>query len=156
MLRKRIKLYGCCLSCAFNCHKGHRLVYRPAGEVNVACDCGRNRHQSAVTVCTWHSTKTEFVKQPFYCCYDCFKDPLEGCCYQCVSVCPAGHNTRFAGIKKAFCDCGLEGCCRILCRIPHPTARCTYETCGDTYHSQPWYECCTCWGGESNYVYRCC
>ena len=25
--------YGCCLSCAFNCHKGHILVYRPAEEI---------------------------------------------------------------------------------------------------------------------------
>jgi len=45
---------------------------------------------------SWHSTQEKFVKQPFYRCYDCFKDPLEGCCYQCVSACPAGHGAAIS------------------------------------------------------------
>ena len=111
--------FGCCLSCAFNCHKGHRLVYRPTGQVNAYCNCGCNYHQKSV--CTRHSTKDEYVRQPFYRCYDCFKGSLEfeGCCYQCVQKCHAGHNTRYAGIMNAFCDCGLT-CCRVSCSIASP------------------------------------
>ena len=141
--------YGCCLSCAFNCHKGHVLVRYcpPEGDRSAVCDCGRNSHQKAV--CTWHSTKRKYVKQPFYRCYDCFKGPHEGCCFQCVSKCHEGHNTTYAGIMDAFCDCGLN-CCRVSCIIPKPL-QCTYETRGEDYHSQRWYECRTCWGGESNY-----
>ena len=139
--------YGCCVSCAFNCHKGHVLVYRPAEEINAVCDCGRNCHQKAV--CTWHSTKRKYVKQPFYRCYDCFTHPGAGCCYQCMQKCHAGHNTRFAGIMNAFCDCGLEHC-RSSCLIPKPLT-CTYESRGEDYHLQYWYHCYTCWGGESNY-----
>ena len=138
--------YGCCLSCAFNCHKGHILVYRPAEEINAVCDCGRNCHQKAV--CTWHSTGEKNVKQPFYRCYDCFKDPHEGCCYQCVKKCHVGHNIEYAGIKNAYCDCGLEDC-RSSCLIPKP--QCTYESHGEDYHLQYWYQCYTCWGGKSNY-----
>lgn len=139
--------YGCCVSCAFNCHKGHVLVYRPAEEINAVCDCGRNCHQKAV--CTWHSTKRKYVKQPFYRCYDCFTTPRAGCCYQCMQKCHAGHNTRFAGILNTFCDCGLEHC-RSSCLIPKPLT-CTYESRGEDYHLQYWYHCYTCWGGESNY-----
>ena len=140
--------YGCCLSCAFNCHNGHVLVYHP--EEKFICDCGRNHHQKAV--CTWHSTKTKNVKQPFYNCRDCFQNTSQSCCYQCMKTCHAGHHTSYAGIMNGYCDCGMK-CCRIICKIPNPTCsdRCTYETAGETYPSQPWYECRTCWGGESNY-----
>ena len=139
--------YGCCVSCAFNCHRGHVLVYRPAEEINAVCDCGRNCHQKAV--CTWHSTKRKYVKQPFYRCYDCFTHSRAGCCYQCMQKCHAGHNIRFAGILDAFCDCGLEHC-RSSCLIPKPLT-CTYESRGEDYHLQYWYHCYTCWGSESNY-----
>ncbi len=142
--------YGCCLVCALDCHSGpdHLLVsHQLSKDMVFVCDCGRNRHQKAV--CTWHSTKTKGVKQPFYRCYDCFKGALEGCCFQCVINCHAGHNTRFDSITDSSCDCGLE-CCRVNCIIPGPL-KCTFESRGEDYHSQRWYECRTCWGGESNY-----
>ena len=31
------------------------------------------------------------------------------------------------------------------------SSKCTYDSCGDNYHSQYWFECRTCWGGEANY-----
>ena len=139
--------YGCCSYCAFNCHKDHDLVYRPGREVTAVCDCGRNDHQQAV--CTWHSTETKNVKQPFYNCRDCFKNSSQSCCYQCMQKCHAGHNTKFAGIMKGYCDCGLEHC-RSGCLIPKPLT-CTYESHGENYHKQYWYQCYTCWGGKSNY-----
>ena len=145
--------YGCCFVCALDCHSGpdHFLVsHQLSAEAMFACDCGRNHHQTSV--CTWHSTKTKNVKQPFYNCRDCFQNTSQSCCYQCMKTCHAGHHTSYAGIMNGYCDCGMK-CCRIICKIPNPTCsdRCTYETAGETYPSQPWYECRTCWGGESNY-----
>ena len=147
--------YGCCLMCALDCHSGpdHLLVpHQLSAKATFVCDCGRNHHQKAV--CTWHSTKTKNVKQPFYNCRDCFQNSSLSCCYQCMKTCHAGHHTTDAGIMKGYCQCGMD--CymnKIACRILNPTFsdRCTYETTGETYPSQHWYECRTCWGGESNY-----
>lgn len=108
--------YGCCLYCAFNCHKGHYLVYHPE-EGATACDCGRNEHNRLV--CTRYSTNRALKKQPFYSCSNCFSHNDEGCCYRCMKICHAGHDTSFTGIINAFCDCGLE-CCRKHCIIQRP------------------------------------
>lgn len=107
--------FGCCSHCANTCHRGHRLVQ--SGLANGECDCGQNKHQAAV--CTWHITRREYVKQPFYRCYDCFGGLNEGVCYQCWKICHRTHNTRYAGIMSAFCDCGLDTC-RIRCSIASP------------------------------------
>ena len=115
--------YGCCLICALSCHSGpdHLLIRRELSpDVVFACDCGRNHHQQAV--CTSHSTGEKYVKQPFYHCRDCFQDPVEGCCYQCMKKCHRRHNTTYFGVVKAFCDCGLS-CGRTRCTIASQIGR---------------------------------
>ena len=107
--------FGCCEYCAKKCHVGHRLVsHQPSG---FFCDCGKNCHKNAV--CTYHSTGKEFMRQPFYRCYSCFSGPSEGCCFQCVKRCHAGHNVAYAGVIRAYCDCGLT-CCLSSCKIAGP------------------------------------
>lgn len=141
--------YGCCLVCTLDCHSGtgHCLVTHDfSPDTAFVCDCGRNHHQKAVCMC--HTTKTKAIKQQLYYCINCFQHP-SSCCYQCMKTCHADHHTTFDGILRGYCVCGLK-----CCRIPNPTCsdRCTYETCGEINHSQPWYECHSCWGRESNYM----
>lgn len=107
--------FGCCSHCATTCHQGHRL--ERCGPQKAECDCGQNKHQTAV--CTWHVTKRNYVKQPFYRCFDCFDETNQGVCYQCWKICHRTHNTSYVGVMSAFCDCGLN-CCRIKCTIPGP------------------------------------
>lgn len=107
--------FGCCSHCASTCHRDHRL--ESCGLQKAECDCGQNKHQNAV--CTWNVTKRSYVKQPFYRCFDCFHELNEGVCYQCWKICHRTHNTSYAGIMSAFCDCGLD-CCRIKCSIASP------------------------------------
>ena len=107
--------FGCCSRCASTCHRGHRLTSRTLS--NAECDCGQNKHQMAV--CTWNVTRRNYVKQPFYRCYDCFTGRNDGVCYQCKRICHSGHNTSYIGVTSAFCDCGME-CCRISCSIAKP------------------------------------
>ena len=110
--------YGVCSYCADKCHSGHRLTYCRLGEDSqFYCDCGKYKHQQAV--CTYVSTNRSFVKQPFYRCRTCIPDPSGGCCYQCSKNCHRGHNVEFAGVMRAFCDCGLDGCA-IMCKISAP------------------------------------
>lgn len=107
--------FGCCSHCASTCHQGHRL--ERSGLQKSECDCGQNRHQTAV--CTWHVTQRNYVRQPFYRCFDCFNEADKGVCYQCWKICHRTHNTSYIGVIPAFCDCGLS-CCRIKCTIPGP------------------------------------
>ena len=110
--------FGCCETCADECHQGHQLVYKDMSSFGAVCDCGDNKHKSQV--CTFHVTGNQHILQPFYRCRNCFPNSLnEGCCYQCMKVCHAGHSTVFQGIIKAFCDCGLK-CCKISCKIQKP------------------------------------
>ena len=107
--------FGCCSHCANTCHQGHRI--ERGGLRKAECDCGQYKHQAAV--CTWQVTKRNYVKQPFYRCFDCFYEPNQGVCYQCWKICHRTHNTSYEGIMLAFCDCGLTGC-RVKCSIPAP------------------------------------
>ena len=111
--------FGCCSHCAQTCHRGHDV--QKCGLSKGECDCGQYKHQAAV--CTWHVTKRNHVKQPFYRCFDCFDEPrdgvVEGVCYQCWKICHRTHNTRYVGVLSAFCDCGLTSC-QIKCTIPAP------------------------------------
>ena len=107
--------FGCCSHCADTCHQGHRL--ESFGLEKAECDCGQYKHQAAV--CTWHVTNKNFVKQPFYRCFDCFTESSSGVCYQCWKVCHRKHNTVYIGVMPAFCDCGLTSC-SIKCSIPAP------------------------------------
>ena len=105
---------GCCEDCANDCHSGHKLA--PHAPSSFFCDCGHNKHNP--NVCTYHSTGSNFHKQPFYFCHKCFTNPItEGCCYQCTKHCHDGHRISFKGIISAYCDCGLT-VCAINCKIP--------------------------------------
>ena len=109
--------FGCCEVCVDDCHKGHKVKYAKESSDSV-CDCGDNKHKN--TVCTFHITGNQHILQPFYSCRSCFPNSLgDGCCYQCMKVCHAGHSTCYKGVMKAFCDCGLS-CCRISCKISKP------------------------------------
>ncbi|XP_064389792.1 uncharacterized protein LOC135337747 [Halichondria panicea] len=112
--------FGCCWPCALDCHRGHQIVAHhkvDEGRGVFFCDCGLNNHQPAV--CTFYSTKQEFRLQPYYKCLSCFKDPRAGVCFQCMINCHLGHNTKYDGVKNAFCDCGLQYCA-VRCKIPEP------------------------------------
>ena len=110
--------FGCCEVCADECHKGHDLVYKGESSDGAVCDCGGNQHKSAV--CTFHVTGKQHILQPFYRCIRCFSNTTsDGCCYQCMKVCHAGHPTISVGVVKAFCDCGLKQC-KIACKIQKP------------------------------------
>lgn len=111
--------FGCCEMCAEECHNGHKLVNKGLSQTGAAvCDCGDYRHKSQV--CTFYVTSNQHIYQPFYTCRKCFVDPqTQGCCYQCMKTCHAGHGTMYQGVVKAFCDCGLK-CCKVPCKIQKP------------------------------------
>ena len=110
--------FGCCEVCAEECHKGHQIVYKGLSSDGAVCDCGDNKHKS--DVCTFHVTGSQHILQPFYFCSYCFTDIVkEGCCYQCMKTCHAGHRIVLQGNIKAFCDCGLK-CCKTACKIQKP------------------------------------
>ena len=140
--------YGCCVVCAEECHSGHNLVSHESGDF--FCDCGANSHKvtpkySVDAVCTYTTTKKEYVNQWFYRCHTCFTESTKGCCSACVENCHRGHNVEDSGMRNAFCDCGLE-CCAITCKIG---PKCTYDQYGSAPRNQKWYECLSCWGKES-------
>ena len=99
--------------------------------------------------CTYQTTASlkQYVAQPFYRCHTCFHEPNLGCCAQCAKKCHKGHLVRYAGLAKAFCDCGLQAC-DMHCKIG---SKCTYDVEGKKYTAQEWYECHTCWGGEASF-----
>ena len=149
--------YGCCVVCAEECHTGHNLVSHESG--NFFCDCGANSHKVTLmesdeesftdndVVCTYTTTKKEYVDQPFYRCHTCFSESNKGCCSACVENCHRGHNVEDSGIRNAFCDCGLE-CCAVTCKIG---PKCTYDQYGSAHRNQKWYECLSCWDEGSGY-----
>ena len=101
--------------------------------------------------CTYSSSKTQYVTQPFYRCRTCFKGDNEGCCAACVKVCHAGHNVYLADVVGgAFCDCGLAASLN-PCKL---SAKCTHDAYGPKSRMQPWFECTTCWGEGS--PFGCC
>ena len=140
--------FGCCVVCAEKCHSGHNLVSHESGDF--FCDCGANNHEvtpkySVSVVCTYTTTKKEYVDQWFYRCHTCFTESTKGCCSACVKNCHRGHDVENSGIRNTFCDCGLE-CCAITCKIG---PKCTYDQYGSAARNQKWYECLSCWGKES-------
>ena len=111
--------FGFCSACAVTCHSGHQVQSR--GLATGECDCGTNKHQSAV--CTWHVTKCKPVAQPFYVCPDCFtaeaRNEYKSVCYQCMKNCHRSHYVRNVGVRQGFCLCGATSC-RIKCSIQAP------------------------------------
>ena len=92
-------VYRCCTYCVKNCysnheHSVHNVPYKDTSKA-FTCDCGKSKHKSPYYTRTPIHTGNENVKQPFYECYDCFKNPSEEvCCLTCANKCHmhAKHN----------------------------------------------------------------
>ena len=112
---------------------------------------GRDRRQAAIEdvkdPCTYKETKKQYMSQPFYRCRTCFRGDREGCCDSCATTCHRGHQVSYAGVMTAYCDCGLE-CSASSCKLG---PKCTYDVHGKVRRSQRWFECLTCWGGNSDF-----
>ncbi|XP_065916896.1 uncharacterized protein [Dysidea avara] len=146
--------YGCCTYCAYKCHKPHNHETKRCKtneQIKFVCDCGRNRH--AVPMCTLLSTGAKPVKQTWYHCHDCFKNPRKGCCYACSQTCHKSHKVTKMGTTSSKCDCGIEFECKFSsqmeCLCTETT--CAYDRFKEIYRSAPYFECYTCWGPDSNY-----
>ena len=80
-------------------------------------------------------------------CHTCFTGEHEGVRSSCAERCHSGHNTEYAGILNAFCDCGLKSRL-IYCKIGE---ECTFDLHGKIGKQQKWYQCHTCWGDNSSF-----
>lgn len=108
-------------------------------------DHNLRRITSCSSECTYKQTKSSYMDQPFYRCKSCFTGNNEGICAPCANNCHSEHDIDYAGILNGYCDCGLQ-CCQINCKIGD---KCTFDRHGNTGKQQEWYQCYTCWGGES-------
>lgn len=106
-------------------------------------------------MCTLLSTGPKPVKQDWYHCSDCFNNSKLGCCYACAVTCHKYHNTYKMGNASSTCDCGVTSDCKLSCQSSIDTIvtqkMCSYNRFQDHYMPMTWYECSTCWGGESNF-----
>ena len=71
------------------------------------------------TPCTFIRTGLTEAKQAFYHCRTCGLVGDLVCCEACRNSCHAGHDVKYVGVDKGYCDCG-EGCgkTRCLCMPP--------------------------------------
>ncbi|GAM27937.1 hypothetical protein SAMD00019534_111130 [Acytostelium subglobosum LB1] len=69
----------------------------------------------ASMLCTYTTTKDEYMDQHWYSCYTCNLKDSEGCCGVCVRVCHKGHNVSYSRYTRFFCDCGA-GVCKTPCK----------------------------------------
>lgn len=67
-------------------------------------------------------------------------------------------HTKWAMLRSSTCDCGVTPVCKLSCysSIEKIVTQqmCSYDRFQDHYMPMTWYECYTCWGGES--VIGCC
>ena len=69
--------------------------------------------------CTFTLTGEEFVIQDYYRCETCnfTENNHEGVCSVCVKRCHAGHDVKYNGKMRAYCDCGAKkdgSCCALV------------------------------------------
>ena len=150
----KISNYGCCLYCAYKCHKPHKHEikrYRTEPGTIFVCDCGRNSH--TIPMCTLLSTGSKNVKQTWYHCNDCFDNSAQGCCYTCSKRCHESHNVTTMATASSTCDCGIEFSCKFSSDMERlcTEKQCTFDRFNELYRSCVYYECYTCWGYGSNY-----
>ena len=150
----RVSDYGCCLHCAYKCHKPlHHILkrYRTTPGTVFVCDCGRNSH--TIPMCTLLSTGAKKVKQTWYHCNDCFDNSEQRCCYACSKKCHKLHNVTVMSTTSSICDCGIE----LFCKFSDDMERlCTEKQCNfdrfkELYRRCIYYECYTCWGYNSDF-----
>eukprot|EP01117_Protostelium_nocturnum_P010911 TRINITY_DN3939_c0_g1_i1.p1 TRINITY_DN3939_c0_g1~~TRINITY_DN3939_c0_g1_i1.p1 ORF type:complete len:1699 (-),score=618.56 TRINITY_DN3939_c0_g1_i1:206-5302(-) len=70
-------------------------------------------------ICTYNITSQNYIEQPFYNCFTCGLLEDLGCCSVCAEICHKGHNiSATQKLSKFFCDCQLQGHCKIEDREP--------------------------------------
>jgi len=71
-------------------------------------------------LCTFTTTKKEFMNQHWYYCHTCQMTERIGMCTVCAKVCHKGHDVSYAKYGSFFCDCGAkeDGSCRALVKRP--------------------------------------
>ncbi len=68
-------------------------------------------------LCTFTSTKAEFVGQKWWSCLTCSPTGEYGLCATCRTTCHKGHKTREEGFAPFYCDCGSQ---RKVCKALEP------------------------------------
>ena len=104
--------------------------------------------------CTFIHTGTRMVNQLLFTCKTCYLKQGDCICEVCARKCHAGHNVRFIGYDKGYCDCGAGNisrrclCCNkksegefVSAFIPGP---CTLNRYGQKFVEQSFYKCLTC------------
>ncbi len=74
--------------------------------------------------CTFNKTGKKYHHQYWKRCIDCFPNPDEGACLNCISVCHNGHNIE-SKLRQGnfYCDCGSKGpvTCKLVKKRPITT-----------------------------------
>ena len=62
-------------------------------------------------LCTYVKTGNSFQVQEYFLCHTCGIDESKnkGACKVCVKTCHAGHDVKYEGNIRCFCECGMEG-----------------------------------------------
>lgn len=114
-----------------------QLLANQFSSLNISSTANRRSRPSSpnqIEQCTYHKYGKEHISQSYYTCSTCWgPDGTFGCCIPCASSCHKGHR-----LKKEYglfyCDCGDN----------NHQPRCTRNQTGQTYYSQPFYKCHTC------------
>ncbi len=75
-----------------------------------------DEEQLNARLCTFTTTKREFMNQHWYYCHTCKMIERIGMCTVCAKVCHKGHDVSYAKYGSFFCDCGAkeDGTCKAL------------------------------------------
>lgn len=81
---------------------------------------GESEEQLNSKLCTFTTTKKEFMNQHWYYCHTCGMIDRIGMCTICAKVCHKGHDISYAKYGSFFCDCGAkeDGSCKALNKRP--------------------------------------
>lgn len=123
----------------------------------------RSIFRRMIIVCTLHPRQNkrgiEFSKEDFKDTRESFTLVLENVLGEDAPICPpiiyiSVSDTAAEVLDRVKSVKTTEAYHKAACTIPdilYNLSRCTYDYRGEDYHSQYWFECRTCWGGESNY-----
>jgi len=71
-----------------------------------------------LTACSFIQTGKNYTQQYVAQCYDCFTNPTEVVCLNCLHSCHLGHHVSEVKLSNAFCDCGYYKKCKNLQNQP--------------------------------------
>ena len=123
----------------------------------------RSLFRRMIVVCTLHPRHSrrgiEFSEEDFKDTRTSFTLVLENVLGEDAPICPpiiyiSVNDTAADVLHRVKSARRTEVCHKAASTIPnilYNLSRCTYDYRGEDYHSQHWFECLTCWGGESNY-----